>query len=259
VSTILAIEPHHERAAALRALVGRRVREPMTVVPSVEAALSSISQRVPEVILISPLMRPEDEAALVARLRALPRASVVQTLITPELTAQAVAARNGRDAAHEQARDDRTRFISELHAYVAMVRDQRVDLAALDELSPTDRRAAVRVSAARLMRLAVDGAAVDVVDLSATGAQVLASSLLVPGRTVQVVVEDRRRAMECQAAIVWGALEAGRTVNGLQYRAGLDFRDSDRAFLEKLCSAGAGVSTALDVADSFGRVLFATP
>jgi len=105
----------------------------------------------------------------------------------------------------------------------------------------------------------VDGAAVDVVDLSVTGAQVLASSLLVPGRTVQVLFEDRRREMQCRAAIVWGALEAGQTANGLQYRAGLDFRDGDRQFLERLCSAGAFTSQTVDVPESFGRVLFATP
>ncbi|HEX7139450.1 MAG TPA: PilZ domain-containing protein, partial [Vicinamibacterales bacterium] len=195
----------------------------------------------------------------VARLRALPRTSVVQTLIAPQLTAASGGGRSGRDARRDPSGDDRARFISELQTYVAMVRDQRVDLAALNALSPSDRRAAVRVASVRLARLAVDGAAVDVVDLSATGAQVLASSLLVPGRTVQVVVEDRRRAMEYQAAIVWGALEAGQAVNGLQYRAGLDFRDGDRAFLEKLCATGPSASTALDVADSFGRVLFATP
>ena len=262
MSSVLAIESHAERAAILRELVGGRVREPLTVVGSVEAALASISQRVPEVILISPLMRPEDEAELVSRLRTLPRASVVQTLIAPQLTTAPVATRCRPDARRDPAADDRARFISELQTYVTMVRDQRVGLATpgeLSELSPSDRRAAVRVASMRLARLAVDGTAVDVVDLSATGAQVLASSLLVPGRTVQVVVEDRRRAMEYQAAIVWGALEAGQSVNGLQYRAGLDFRDGDRAFLERLCAAGPSVSPALDVADSFGRVLFATP
>jgi hypothetical protein len=269
VSCVLAIESHAERAEALRDLVGGGVREPLTVVPSLDAALATINQRVPEIILISPLMRPEDEAALVAHLRALPRASVVQTLITPQFT-DAGTSRRRRAPRRDQAADDRARFVSELQTYVAMVRDQRVDLAALEEtsdmseicegstLSPSDRRAAVRVARARFTRLAVDGAAVDVVDLSATGAQVIASSLLVPGRTVQVVVEDRRRAMECRAAIVWGALEAGRAASGLQYRAGLDFRDGDRAFLERLCSAG-GASSSLDVADSFGRVLFATP
>jgi CheY-like chemotaxis protein len=251
---VLAIESHAERAEALRELVGRGVREPLTVVPSLDAALATIDERVPEIILISPLMRPEDEAELVARLRALPKASVVQTLITPQFTDAGEGSRR-RAAWRGRTDDDRARFIAELQTYVAMVRDQRVDLAALEEMS--DRRAAVRVARACLTRLAVDGAAVDVVDLSATGAQVIASSLLVPGRTVQVVVEDRRRAMECRAAIVWGALEAGRASSDLHYRAGLDFRDGDRAFLERLCSAGA--SSSLDVADSFGRVLFATP
>ena len=256
---MLAIESHAGRAEALRALVDERVREPLTVVDSVEAALASISQRVPEVILISPLMRPQDEAELVARLRGLPKASFVQTLIAPQLGAPGRGAPDRRDALRSRASDERSAFAAELQIYVNMVRDQRVDLAAFDALSPSDRRAAVRIASARQARLAVDGAAVDVVDLSVTGAQVLASSLLVPGRTVELLFEDRRRAMQCRAAIVWGALEAGQTANGLQYRAGLDFRDGDRQFLERLCSAGTFTSQALEVPDSFGRILFATP
>jgi CheY-like chemotaxis protein len=259
VSSVLAIESHAERAEALRELVSERVREPLTVVDSVEAALASINQRVPEVILISPLMRPQDEAELIARLRALPKASFVQTLIAPQLAPLATGVRNRRDAPRSWASDDRCAFAVELQTYVNMVRDQRLDLASFDALSPSDRRAAVRVASARQARLAVDGAAVDVVDLSVTGAQVLATSLLVPGRTVQVLFEDRRREMQCRAAIVWGALEAGQTANGLQYRAGLDFRDGDRQFLERLCSAGTFTSQTLDVPESFGRVLFATP
>lgn len=260
MSSVLAIESHAERADALRQLVGDRVREPLTVVDSIEAALASISQRVPEVILISPLMRPQDEAELVARLRSLPKASAVQTLIMPQLSRSAIAtAPRSWMRRGSRPDDDHSAFVSELETYVNMIRDQRVDLAALDELSPADRRAAVRVASVRAARLAVDGTAVDVVDLSVTGAQVLAPSLLVPGRTVQVLFEDRRRVMQCQAAIVWGALEVGRLANGLQYRAGLDFRDSDREFLERLCGVDPLAPTALDVADSFGRVLFATP
>ena len=256
---VLAIESHVERADALRELVGGRVREPLTVVDSIDAALASINQRVPEVILISPLMQPQDEAELVARLRNLPRTSFVQTLIAPQLTPASGGVRARRIASHGRTADDHAAFIAELQTYVEMVRDRRVDLAALDEPSPSDRRAAIRVPSVRVARLAVDGSAVDVVDLSVTGAQVLASSLLVPGRTVRVVVEDRRRAMECRAAIVWGALEAGQAASGLQYRAGLDFRDGDREFLERLCAAGALDPSSLDVPESFGRVLFAAP
>jgi CheY-like chemotaxis protein len=253
VSCVLAIESHAEGAAALRALLRDRVREPVTVVHSIDAALRAISQRVPEVILISPLLAPQDEAELVARLRSLPRASYVQTLIAPQLT-HGVATAGSRTAAEYEP----TAFASELATYVDMVRRQRVDFAAPDELSPSERRAAVRVPSVRATRLAVDGTAVDVVDLSVTGAQVLAPSLLVPRRTVQVLVEDRRRAMQCEAEIVWGALEAGRTAAGLQYRAGLDFRNGDRAFLERLCTGNRITPAILDVPGSFGRVLFTT-
>lgn len=258
MSSVLAIESHAERAQVLRELVGERVREPLTVVDSVEAALASIGQRVPEVILISPLMRPQDEAELIARLRSLPRASAVQTLITPQLSRSPVSTPpRGWKRRVPRPDDDQAAFVLELRTYVNMIRDQRVDLAAAGEQSPAERRAAVRVARVGEATLAVDGVAVDVVDLSVTGAQVLASSsLLVPGRTVQVVFEKRGGSMECRAAIVWGALEFGRAANGLQYRAGLDFYDGDRQFLDSLCS-GDAIAPRLDVPESFGRVLFA--
>jgi CheY-like chemotaxis protein len=258
MSSVLAIESHAERAELLRELVGDRVREPLTVVDSVEAALASIGQRVPEVILISPLMRPQDEAELVARLRSLPKASAVQTLITPQLSRTAATPSRGWKRRESRSDDEQAAFALELRTYVNMIRDQRVDLAAAGELSPADRRAAVRVASVREATLAVDGVAVDVVDLSVTGAQVLASSsLLVPGRTVKVVFENRRGSMQCRAAIVWGALEFGCAANGLQYRAGLDFYDGDRQFLDSLCGVNVAAPLPLDVPESFGRVLFA--
>ena len=261
MSSVLAIESTAAGAKALRALIREGVREPLTVVGSVDAALASIAQRVPEVILISPLMPPQEEAALVARLRDLPKARCVLTLIAPHVQRQAAAAPSRWWGRHDDTSDDasddvRREFASELATYLKIVRDRRVEVALIDELSPSDRRAAVRLATVRDARLALDGTAVDVVDLSVTGAQVLAPLLLVPGQRVQVVFRDQRRAMECSAAIVWGALEAATAARGPQYRAGLDFQDGDRDFLAQLCAGRSLAPASLDVPESFGRVLF---
>ena len=262
MSSVLAIESSAAGAKALRQLIRDGVREPLTVVGSIDAALTSIAQRVPEVILISPLMPPQEEAALVARLRDLPKARCVQTLIAPHVLRQAAAPAPSRwwgrqdDTSGDASDDVRKEFASELAIYLKIVRDRRVEVALVDELSPEDRRAAVRLTTVRDARLALDGTAVDVVDLSVTGAQVLAPLLLVPGQTVQVMFRDQRRAMQCTAAIVWGAVEDANEARGITYRAGLDFRDGDRDFLAQLCAGRSLAPASLDVPESFGRVLF---
>ena len=262
MSSVLAIESSAAGAKALRSLIRDGVREPLTVVGSVDAALASIAQRVPEVILISPLMPPQEEAALVARLRDLPKARCVQTLIAPHIPRQAAAAPPSRwwarqdDVSDDGSDDVRKEFASELATYLKIVRDRRVEVALFDELSPSERRAAVRLATVRDARLALDGTTVDVVDLSVTGAQVLAPLKLVPGQVVQVLFRDQRRAMECSAAIVWGALEGADAARGVRYRAGLDFRDGDPDFLAQLCAGRALAPASLDESESFGRVLF---
>jgi len=83
--SLLAIEPRRETASALRGLVDERVDGRLTVVESVDQAVAAINRQVPELILVSPLLAPKDEAELFARLRALPNGRFVQTLITPFL------------------------------------------------------------------------------------------------------------------------------------------------------------------------------
>ena len=84
VSTVLAIEPHPDRAVRLREVTEPHVPDSLTLVDSLGAAFAAMDRRVPEVVLISPLMPPDEEAELIERLRALPRTLYVQTLMTPD-------------------------------------------------------------------------------------------------------------------------------------------------------------------------------
>jgi hypothetical protein len=82
----------------------------------------------------------------------------------------------------------------------------------------------------------VDGAAVDLVDLSATGAQVLAPVVLPPGECVQVLLAKNAHAIRCEAGIVWGAFEIVGPSQAPWYRAGMNFRGADREAVERFYS-----------------------
>ena len=84
---IVAIEPDRGQAARLTAVVRARIADAELVLASASAAaLERLGERVPDVILTSPLLSPRDEAALANRLRELgERAARVPTLTIPVL------------------------------------------------------------------------------------------------------------------------------------------------------------------------------
>src|SRR5262249_689113 len=83
---ILAIEPDKRQASQLTAMVRGRLHAEFVLGDTAERALAALGQRVPDLILTSPLLSPKDEAALGERLRALDGAAAhVQTLTTPVL------------------------------------------------------------------------------------------------------------------------------------------------------------------------------
>lgn len=73
MSYVLAIEPHQGQVSILRDHVGTRTRTKLTVVESMNAAMTAIDDAVPNLVLLSTLMPPHEESRLVARLRELPR------------------------------------------------------------------------------------------------------------------------------------------------------------------------------------------
>ncbi len=104
-------------------------------------------------------------------------------------------------------------------------------------MSGADRRTAVRIENVDWAKVLVDGAGVDLVDLSVTGAQVLAPMVLPPGRSVQVHLSGEVHVVRCEADIVWGGFEIVVPEQAPLYRAGLNFKDADRAAVERFYSA----------------------
>ena len=82
---ILAIEPDRRQAAHLTALVHRRVKAELILVPTTEGALDAIGNRVPDLMLVPALLSPQDDAALAAALRVIAAAACVQMLTIPVL------------------------------------------------------------------------------------------------------------------------------------------------------------------------------
>src|SRR3970040_3076979 len=80
---ILAIEPDRRQAAHLTALVHRRVKAELILVPTTEGALDAIGNRVPDLVLVPALLSPQDDAALAAALRVIAAAARVPMLTIP--------------------------------------------------------------------------------------------------------------------------------------------------------------------------------
>jgi hypothetical protein len=85
---ILAIEPDRRQANQLNAMVRGKLQAELVLADSAEGALAALGDRVPDLILTSALLSPNDEVVLGERLRALDAAaSHVQTLTIPVLAA----------------------------------------------------------------------------------------------------------------------------------------------------------------------------
>ena len=66
----LAVEPDASQAAILERMLGARIGGTLKVVGSTEEAFAALERRLPDLILVSPLLAPPDEEQIVARLAA---------------------------------------------------------------------------------------------------------------------------------------------------------------------------------------------
>ena len=80
---IVAVEPDPQRAEVLSRILDKRVGTSVTVVQDIDAALTSIAEHVPDVILTSTFLPPDALARLIDELRRRPDASHTQIITTP--------------------------------------------------------------------------------------------------------------------------------------------------------------------------------
>jgi hypothetical protein len=128
MSCVLVIEPDSGRADTLRDLLTTRANTDVVVVASKDAAVASVDERVPDLVLVDPLMSPRDEDSLIGHFRTLPDAGHLQTLTIPQLgrpprqnrTVRSVFGRRKRQATEDaSAGYAPTQFVSEVAAYLA--------------------------------------------------------------------------------------------------------------------------------------------
>ena len=244
MSYMLAIEPHPNQADVLRNNVGRKTRARLIVVDSIGAAVSEINREVPALVLLSALTRPHEEAQLLARLRHLPEASIPDILIIPSLDGLDNGSGSKQtllDLLRRRKRPARlapSAFAVELSQRMRNRRraSSRPPSGLTHEAAGAERRAALRLERLDGTTVLIDGAAVDVIDLSVTGAQVVAARVLLPRGSVSVVLSRNEDIFCLEAAVVWGGFEIigpGRTP---LYRAGIRFNDADFDSLNRLFS-----------------------
>jgi hypothetical protein len=80
---VLVIEPDAAQGGALRHIFEAHVRSDFQIVQSVNEALASLGQHIPDLILTSTFITPRDEAVLTSQLKAVPGAAHVQIITTP--------------------------------------------------------------------------------------------------------------------------------------------------------------------------------
>jgi PilZ domain len=82
----------------------------------------------------------------------------------------------------------------------------------------------------------VDGLSTALVNLSVTGAQLVAPAALRPTQEVGVTLVDAETAINIRGAVAWSVFERSRKTGETCYRAGLEFVDAEPLLLQAYCA-----------------------
>jgi hypothetical protein len=97
-------------------------------------------------------------------------------------------------------------------------------------------RQAERVKLQAANDVLVDGVTSVLVDISTGGAQVLSPTTLRPNRVVRLMLKTSTGTYAVEGRIVWAHLESPSAAAGAQYRAGMQFTNSDRTAINAFVS-----------------------
>jgi hypothetical protein len=81
----------------------------------------------------------------------------------------------------------------------------------------------------------INGAPTALVNVSATGAQLVSPEVLRPAQQVRIALTDRTDAIKLQAAVAWSLFERSPTTGATCYRVGLEFAAAKRELLAAYC------------------------
>jgi hypothetical protein len=103
-------------------------------------------------------------------------------------------------------------------------------------------RRAPRVRLRAGIELQLDGNPAAIIDLSTVGAQVISPTILRPNQKVRITVPNDDFVLRFRGAIAWAKFELPRPpVTSPQYRAGVEFTDSDATAIDKVIERNRGV------------------
>jgi hypothetical protein len=145
-----------------------------------------------------------------------------------EAAAQAAARAAAEAAAHATAR-----AAAEAAAQAAAQSAAAPESSTNGPLYPNQpARRASRYALPDLVQVEVDGGPAVLVDLSATGAQLLSPTALKPNRPVKLTLPVNGNPVLCKGKVVWARLEPASKSRPLAYRAGVCFTTADEAAVE---------------------------
>lgn len=175
-------------------------------------ALNTIMADVPKVIVLDPEFAATARgAALVARVKSDPRlsGSQIRALVRPGANRPAHAEPTAMNAEHI--------------------------VAALQPLDHCGTRHAARFAMKDDTEARINGTPARLVNLSVTGAQVLAQIRLRPAERVRLILVDDSAELRLAGIVAWATLEISPKEAAQRYRYGVEFRNSDANKLEKYC------------------------
>lgn len=81
----------------------------------------------------------------------------------------------------------------------------------------------------------IDGAAANLIDVSALGAQVISEPVLRPKQRIKVTFTEDEAVLQFVARVAWSVYEKIKTSPNAHYRAGLEFDEGTKKALEEFC------------------------
>lgn len=139
MSVVLAVEPDPSQADVLRQFPDDHPDIDFVLVTSTAEAIANMGHRVPDVVLMSALLSPQDEEALLSHLRSLDRTAHLQTLTIPQFRHDApVEATSRWDRLRrlgirlDRPGCDPAIFWSEVNTYLDRSRDLKEEMPALE-------------------------------------------------------------------------------------------------------------------------------
>ena len=157
VPLVLALEPDLRQATILKRVIRDSVHADLIVVDSRDATITAVNNRMPDVILLTALLSPRDEAEIIAHLRTLSGTEHLQTHTIPQLASETEDGEPPSQTGlfgklrRKKASDpipgcDPSAFADEIRAFLARAAEMKAMAAASPMSSPRAGKASARPS-----------------------------------------------------------------------------------------------------------------